>query len=641
MKKNYVLLLLALFPMLLYGQINWYDQEIITADATVKEEHPNQNFNNESETDGCGRTWKRLYVRDTINASQETFLKVDISGLSAYITRQLRLRGTQNRENTHAYLIEVYGSRDVSWKESTITWDNSRNIALTDEPIAWYNLNLHSWNGKYVNFNDQGFYDFISAAITDGDESITLVLKSAEINSKNTAFFYSLEQPMAFWCSGGEDMWDQLPKPTIRTSASSFQQEADATVRESVPDGNYGKDNSLDVLMSAFGENRKSYLRFSLENITGFISGASLHFQGKQASGSQDPYYISVYSTPSNWNEDSITWNNAPAQGHTALASVNVNTNQKLWWEFSGSKLTEIINSALLLNRDSVSFVLASSSSAFSEVWFQSHELDDDCGIEFQFVPSVVDAPVLSPSSGSNFEDSVQITMVAEEADRIYYTKDGSEPTALDSLYSEPVWIKSNTSIKARAFKNGFPSKDYASETYEFSSIYVSPVVIEPAGGTYTDSVLVNFSGESNATLFFTTDGVEPDNNALVYTEPFWIYNDTDIKAIAYKNGFYSDQITSASFVIEKSVDISLQTSTTPVTIYPNPVTNNFFLIIDGNAHHLKAVVTNIHGKVLLTESAQNTNRMLISLDGIPLGIYTVSVYRNDEWYGNHIIIKN
>lgn len=640
MNRVFAILIAVFFPTFLFSQINWFDQELISEDVTVKEEFPDQNFNNEAETDGCGRTWKRLYVRDTVNATQEIFLKANISGLAPYITRTLRLRGTQNNESTHAYRIEVYGSKDVSWSESTLTWNNSRDILLTEEPVAWYNLNLHSWNGKYVNFNDNGLYDYISNALAEDIEDITLVFKSKEINSENTAFFYSREQPMAFWCNGGEDMWDELPKPKVRTSASSFQQEADATVRESVPDGNYGKDNSLDVLLSSFGENRKSYIRFNLENISGFVSGATLHFQGKQASGSQDPYYISVYESGANWYEDSITWNNAPEHAQSPLATENVNTNQKLWWEFTGDRLTEVINSALLLNEDSLSLVFASSSPAFAEVWFQSHELDDACGIELQFIPAVVNAPVISPSSGNDFEDSVQITMEAEGADRIYYTFDGSEPTARDSLYSGPFWIKRNGTLNARSFAGGYPSENYTSETYNFSKIYVAPVVIDPAGGSYTDSVLVNMEGEAGAALFYTTDGTMPDNESTEYLEPFWIYNNTEVKATAFKNGFYSEDITTVSFTINQSVGFNNINSNTYVDIYPNPVSSEVHIKVKEKSNNLKIVITNITGQQVYSKKLKDSDGDNISLQNYADGVYTIAVWINEKWYGSKTIIK-
>lgn len=68
------------------------------------------------------------------------------------------------------------------------------------------------------------------------------------------------------------------------------------------------------------------------------------------------------------------------------------------------------------------------------------------------------------------------------------------------------------------------------------------------------------------ATIYFTTDGTDPGHGSTVYSGPIHIIKTTTIKAIAYKDGFQTSQITSGTFIIQiqkadinrdRTVDIS------------------------------------------------------------------------------------
>ena len=58
-----------------------------------------------------------------------------------------------------------------------------------------------------------------------------------------------------------------------------------------------------------------------------------------------------------------------------------------------------------------------------------------------------------------------------------------------------------------------------------------------PQGIIYDNEYMVTISCPTDgATIYYTTDGSEPDNNATVYTGPFAINDDCTVKAIAYNN---------------------------------------------------------------------------------------------------------
>ena len=68
-------------------------------------------------------------------------------------------------------------------------------------------------------------------------------------------------------------------------------------------------------------------------------------------------------------------------------------------------------------------------------------------------------------SGETQFTESTQVSMSAESGASIYYTLDGSTPTASSSLYSAPVTLNETTTVKAIAIKDGV-SSSVTSRTY-------------------------------------------------------------------------------------------------------------------------------------------------------------------------------
>ena len=100
--------------------------------------------------------------------------------------------------------------------------------------------------------------------------------------------------------------------------------------------------------------------------------------------------------------------------------------------------------------------------------------------------------------------------------------------------------------------------KKYSS-TYEFDAacqlvslthpaVAVEAPTFSPAAGTYTSAQTVTLNCEtSGASIYYTTDGTEPDNNSTQYTTALTISTTTTIKAVAYDGTNYSN-VTTATY---------------------------------------------------------------------------------------------
>lgn len=80
-----------------------------------------------------------------------------------------------------------------------------------------------------------------------------------------------------------------------------------------------------------------------------------------------------------------------------------------------------------------------------------------------------VEAPVISPNGGSDLIEAQTVSLSCETEDAsIYYTLDGSNPTAESTLYSAPFQVSETTTVKAIAIKEGLSNSSVASATFSF-----------------------------------------------------------------------------------------------------------------------------------------------------------------------------
>jgi hypothetical protein len=88
---------------------------------------------------------------------------------------------------------------------------------------------------------------------------------------------------------------------------------------------------------------------------------------------------------------------------------------------------------------------------------------------------SVAAAPMITPNGGT-FSASQSVTMsTATSSASIYYTLNGSTPTTAATLYTGPITISSNTTVKAIAAASGYLQSSVSSATFTFTSQCPAP----------------------------------------------------------------------------------------------------------------------------------------------------------------------
>lgn len=98
--------------------------------------------------------------------------------------------------------------------------------------------------------------------------------------------------------------------------------------------------------------------------------------------------------------------------------------------------------------------------------------------------PNQCSTPTLSPPGGTYDAAQTVVLSCATNGSVIRYTIDGSDPSQVSSFYSKPISINQNTTIKAKAYKDGLTPSEMAIASY---TIVISPgEMIYVQGGSIT-----------------------------------------------------------------------------------------------------------------------------------------------------------
>ncbi len=154
----------------------------------------------------------------------------------------------------------------------------------------------------------------------------------------------------------------------------------------------------------------------------------------------------------------------------------------------------------------------------------------------------------------------------------------------------------------------------------------------DPAGGDYAETQTVTISTSTKgATIYYTTDGSDPDNTSTEYTDPITVDSDMTIKAIAYKDGMTTSAIAEATYSISTGIyDPALANG---MKLYPNPAGDVVKLVIENSLSGMFNVrIYDLTGRVVNFEKLAKTSATLekeLIVKNLEPGIYFVEIQQN------------
>lgn len=144
----------------------------------------------------------------------------------------------------------------------------------------------------------------------------------------------------------------------------------------------------------------------------------------------------------------------------------------------------------------------------------------------------IVAAPTISYSN-------LMLNITTSTADaKIYYTLDGTEPTAKSNLYTKPVSLTHNCTVKAIALRDNYA--DSPVTTYQLN---VDNLICAVPTFKRTGNKLELSTTTQGANIYYTMDGTEPTTKSTKYDKAIDIQHNGIIKAITAMDGHITSKV--------------------------------------------------------------------------------------------------
>jgi hypothetical protein len=170
--------------------------------------------------------------------------------------------------------------------------------------------------------------------------------------------------------------------------------------------------------------------------------------------------------------------------------------------------------------------------------------------LEGIYTISTVPAPEFSPVAGTySTAQLVNIYDVTPSA-TIHYTTDGSIPTTSSAVYSGPVVVAANETIRALATAPRLTRSATAAAAYSIGKVVATPT-FSLAPGSYTSAQSVAIIDITpGTTIYYTLNGATPTTTSTKYTKSISIASTETVKAIAVATGYTKSAVGIAAYTI-------------------------------------------------------------------------------------------
>lgn len=172
----------------------------------------------------------------------------------------------------------------------------------------------------------------------------------------------------------------------------------------------------------------------------------------------------------------------------------------------------------------------------------------------YEFMEKPV-APKASIPNGAVLLENKDITLTADKGD-IYYTMDGTEPDSKSDIYTDPIPITEEATIKAIAISDEGAESEVATFAYTFAEQAQPPVFSIKGGEVESGTTLTITSATADAVIYYTTDGQIPTlnnpKNLYIYSGAIVLNKPVNIKAMAVKERMANSEVTGAIFTVKE-----------------------------------------------------------------------------------------
>lgn len=154
-------------------------------------------------------------------------------------------------------------------------------------------------------------------------------------------------------------------------------------------------------------------------------------------------------------------------------------------------------------------------------------------------------APVTFNPPAGTYTAAQQVALSSATMGAFFrYTTNGSEPDESSALYSTPILISVNTTLKARAYLADWAPSETSTAVYTmYGSTAFNQPLLSPQPGNYNTPQMVTIADPipAGAAVYYTLDGSIPTPaTGILYTGPFWVDGNATVSVIAWIDGWDS-----------------------------------------------------------------------------------------------------
>lgn len=246
-----------------------------------------------------------------------------------------------------------------------------------------------------------------------------------------------------------------------------------------------------------------------------------------------------------------------------------------------------------------------------------------------QSPPKVAASPPLFSPAPGDYKGRQMVTLSDPIAGaNLYYTTDGSTPTASSARYVQgPIPVVATTTIKAIATSGGYTPSPVVTGVFTISSIAPAPR-FSPPPAIYADRQDITISDDiPGAAIFYTMNGSAPSAASTRYTRPLQVTKPTILRAIAIASGgLKPSPTTTGNYMIEPVAAVPTFSPGSGV-FFATPVTVTLSSTTPGAAIHyttdgsLPTTLSPLYGKPISVTALTTISAIAVASGHLPSAV--------------------
>jgi glucose/arabinose dehydrogenase len=180
-----------------------------------------------------------------------------------------------------------------------------------------------------------------------------------------------------------------------------------------------------------------------------------------------------------------------------------------------------------------------------------------------------VGTPLFSPPGSAVTNGTLVSISTITPGATVYYTTNGTTPTAASLLYSAPITIVQGMTLEALGIESGYSNSTVATATYSIAAA-ATPVFNPPSGPITNGTPITITCSSPSSTIYYTVNGTTPTTNSPVYSAPVVINGGTTLNAFAVATAFVSSSVRSVFYQLVQTATPVFNPASGPITYGTN-----------------------------------------------------------------------